>query len=63
MLCSSGFELYSRWVPLLSVKKRNIASQLVCNNAMRQVQVACFLLPVYPYLKQDHGLEGPAARS
>ena len=45
----------------LGVKNRNIAIQLVCNNAIRHF--AWFLLSVYPYLKQDHGLEGPAARS
>ena len=38
----------------LGVKKCHIAIQLVCNNSVRQF--ACFLLPVYPYLKQDHGL-------
>ena len=45
----------------LVFKKCDIAIQLVCNNAIRQF--ACFLLPFYPYLKQDHGLEGPVARS
>ena len=29
MLCLSGFELYSRWVPLLSVVEK--ASLVICN--------------------------------
>ena len=57
ILCLSGFELYSRWVPLISHTKSLIFSTVACNAT--PARHICFVNYITPFPRVFHREFGP----